>query len=216
MLTPDVATPFPMTWGFSTRLDPDSDLPLKRLHQVHGTAVIEAPDHYPDADGLWTRTPGLQIGVQTADCVPILLAGMTPDGPWAAAIHSGWRGTVAGILREGVAVFTRLGGRPEDLVWALGPAILACHFEVGPEVVEAARKDPAWREDMALPGPNGRPHLDLHGLLRAQALAAGLDPGKDGSVAVCTYCSPELLYSYRRGEKRGRQWGWVRIGPMEP
>ena len=166
----------------------------------------------PDADGVWTRTPGLAIGVQVADCVPVLLAGSTPGGPWVAAVHAGWRGAVAGILREAVAVYARLGGRPEDLAWALGPAILACHFEVGMEVVEAARRDPAWREDLAQPGPSGRPHLDLHGLLRAQALELGLDPARDGSVAVCTYCSPDLLYSYRRGERTGRQWGWARIG----
>ena len=64
------------------------------------------------------------------------------------------------------------------------------------------------------PGPRGRPHLDLHGLLRAQALELGLDPARDGSLALCTVCHPELLYSYRRGDQPPalRQWGWVRIG----
>jgi hypothetical protein len=212
MLTPAVPPPFPLAWGFTTRGDPAGALPPERLHQVHGRAVVEARAGLQDADGIWTRAPGLTIAVQVADCVPVLLAGPTPGGPWAAALHAGWRGTVAGILREGVAVFTRLGGCPADLAWALGPAILACHFEVGPEVVAAARQDPAWREDLAQPGPRGRPHLDLHGLLRAQALDLGLDPARDGSVAVCTYCSPELLYSYRRGDRLRRQWGWVRIG----
>jgi copper oxidase (laccase) domain-containing protein len=131
--------------------------------------------------------------------------------PWVAALHAGWRGTAAGIMRRGVGVFTGMGGRPRDLSWALGPAILKCHYEVGEEVVEAARQDPAWREDLAEPGPRGRPHLDLHGLLRAQALDLGLDPALDGSVAVCTYCTPDLLHSYRRGDRHLRQWGWIRI-----
>ena len=97
------------------------------------------------------------------------------------------------------------------LAWALGPAILKYCFEVGEEVVAAARMDPAWDEALAAPGPRGRPHLDLHGLLRAQALALGLDPAKDGSVPLCTHCHPERLHSYRRGDRKGRQWGWIRI-----
>jgi YfiH family protein len=200
-----------MAWGFSTREDPDSALPPVRLHQVHGCTVVEATDGIQEADGIWTMARDLAIGVRVADCVPVLLAGPVRGRPWAAALHAGWRGTVGGILRRGIARFQDLGGRPEDLAWALGPAILKCHFEVGEEVLAAARLDPAWREELAEPGPRGRPHLDLHGLLRAQALSLGLDPAKDGSVPVCTCCAPELLHSYRRGDRKGRQWGWVRI-----
>ncbi len=212
MLTPSLPPPYPLTWGFTNRLDPDTAQPSKCLRQVHGIRVVEARDGIQQADGLWTMAPGRVIGVETADCVPVLLAGPVQGRPWAAALHAGWRGAVGGILRRGVEVFTSLGGRPGDLVWALGPAILKCHFEVGEEVVAAARKDPAWREDLAEPGPRGRPHLDLHGFLRAQAVDMGLDPGRDGSVSMCTYCHPELFHSYRRGDRHSRQWGWIRIG----
>jgi len=211
MLIPGLPPPFPLAWGFSTREDPDAGLPPVRLHQVHGCDVVRAEDRIQDADGVWTQVPGQSIGVRVADCVPVLLAGPVHGQPWAAALHAGWRGTVGGILRRGVAVFTGLGGRPEDLAWALGPAILDCHFEVGDEVLAAARLDPAWHERLTHPGPRGRAHLDLHGLLRAQAASLGLDPARDGSVSVCTYCHPELLHSYRRGDRHGRQWGWVRI-----
>jgi copper oxidase (laccase) domain-containing protein len=105
-----------------------------------------------------------------------------------------------------------MGGDPASLVWAFGPAILACHFEVGEEVIEAARLDPAWQEGLRTLGPSGRAHLDLHGFLRSQALDLGLDPAREGSVALCTVCRPDLLYSYRRGETTGRQWGWIEIG----
>jgi hypothetical protein len=98
------------------------------------------------------------------------------------------------------------------LVWALGPAILACHFEVGEEVIEAARRDPAWQDSLRTVGLSTRPHLDLYGFLRAQALDLGLDPAKDGTVALCTVCRPDLLHSYRRGETTARQWGWIEIG----
>jgi copper oxidase (laccase) domain-containing protein len=111
-----------------------------------------------------------------------------------------------------LARYRALGGESADLVWSFGPAILACHFEVGEEVVDAARRDPAWREGLSGPGPSGKPHLDLHGFLQAQALDLGLDPAKEGSVALCTVCRPDLLYSYRRGETTGRQWGWIEIG----
>jgi len=216
MLLPAVQPPFPLTWGFSTRLDGPGDLPPVRLRQVHGSDVVQAAAGLQDADGLWTREPGLAIGVRVADCVPILLAGPTPGGPWAAALHAGWRGATAGILRRGVAVYRDLGGEPGRLVWALGPAILRCHFEVGEEVLAAARRDPAWREDLAEPGPRGRPHLDLHGFLRAQALDLGLDAALDGSVPRCTLCEPALLNSFRGGAATARQWGWIRLQPTPP
>lgn len=211
MLQPACTAPFPLAWGFSTRLDGPERLPPVQLRQVHGCGVVPAAGGVQAADGLWTREPGRPIGVRVADCVPVLLAGLAQGSPWVAALHAGWRGAVGGILRRGVEIFKENGGRPEDLAWALGPAILACHFEVGPEVLEAARRDPAWREDLAHPGPAGKPHLDLHGFLRAQARDLGLDPGRDGSVARCTVCEPDLLYSYRRGDLEGRQWGWVEI-----
>jgi hypothetical protein len=187
---------------------------------VHRCGVVEATDAVVEGDGLWTSTPGVRIGVRVADCVPVLLAGPLPeDRPWAAALHAGWRGATGhgdpeaggGILRRGVARYLALGGDPADLVWAFGPAILPCHFEVGEEVIDAARRDAAWQEDLRSVGPSGKPHLDLHGFLRAQALDLGLDPARDGSVALCTVCRPDLLYSYRRGETTGRQWGWIEI-----
>lgn len=211
MLVPGVPAPFPLRWGFSTRQDPPGDLPPRRLAQVHGCSLWEAGEEVREGDGLWTTARGLAIGVRVADCVPVLLAGPAAEGPWAAALHAGWRGAVAGILRRGVARFQAAGGDPADLVWAFGPGIGPCHFEVGPEVVAAARADPAWREDLAVPGPRGRPHLDLHGLLRAQALDLGLDPARDGSIPLCTVCREDLFFSYRRGDLEGRQWGLLEL-----
>jgi hypothetical protein len=212
MLLPHVTPPFPLAWGFSTKADDPGSLPSPRLSQVHGCGVVEAAGAVQEGDGIWTTTPGVRIGVRVADCVPILLAGPLGDGrPWVAALHAGWRGAVGGILRVGVARFTALGGRPADLAWALGPAIQPCHFEVGLEVIAAAQQDPAWHDGLAHPGPGGRPHLDLHGLLRAQALGLGLDPARDGSLPLCTFCQHDLLWSYRRGDRTERQWGWVEI-----
>jgi hypothetical protein len=212
MLPPATRPPFPLTWGFTTRLDDPGALPAVRLRQVHGCDVVEASEDLQAADGIWTMRRGLAVGVRVADCVPILLAGPALHGePWVAALHAGWRGAVGGILSRGIGVYLAQGGLPENLAWALGPAILKCHFEVGPEVLEAARRDHAWTEDLAAPGPGGKPHLDLHGFLRAQALRAGLAPDRDGTLARCTRCESGLFHSFRGGDLTGRQWGWVRI-----
>ena len=211
MLVPGIELPFPLRWGFSTKLDPADGLPKPGLHQVHGCDIHPAGDEIRSGDGLWTMEPGRIIGVRVADCVPILLAGPIGGRPWIAALHAGWRGAVAGILRQGVALYRDLGGIPRDLTWAFGPAIQRCHFEVGAEVIQAARQDPAWRGELVSPGPRGKPHFDLHGFLRAQALDVGLVEGRDGSVPLCTVCREDLLHSYRRGDLEGRQWGWAEI-----
>ena len=212
MLVPQTATPFPLAWGFSTKLDAPESLPKPELSQVHGCAVVEAKGAMQEADGIWTTRAGLRIGVRVADCVPILLAGPLEDGrPWIAALHAGWRGATGGILRRGVGLFREQGGDPAALSYAFGPAIQACHFEVGEEVIESAKSDPAWHGGLRREGPKGKPHLDLHGFLRAQALDLGLDPRKDGSLPLCTMCQTELLHSFRAGDRTARQWGWAEI-----
>ncbi len=219
MLTPAIKPPFPLLWGFTTKLDDVACLPPERIKQVHGTDVHEAGVGMPEGDGLWTEARGLRIGVRTADCVPILLAGHTTRGPWVAALHAGWRsavggngtGATPGILRRCVEVFRQRGGNPGKLAWALGPSIQRCHFEVGEEVIDAARRDTAWDEALRSMGPRGKAHMDLQGFLRRQAWDLGLDPAQDGSVNLCSMCEKELLWSYRRDDWEGHQWGWVEI-----
>lgn len=214
MLLPAIQPPFPLLWGFSTRNDDMGRLHPIRLRQVHGTVIHEAlPGPYAriEGDGLWTHQAGLPIGVRTADCVPILLAGLAGDRPWIAALHAGWRGVLRGILGHGVSIYQARGGRPEDLHYAFGPCIQCCHFEVGPEVVIAAQQDAAWSETFRRPGAGDRSHLDLHALLQAQALKLGLDPRKDGSLKRCTRCEPEVFFSFRGGDLEGRQWGWLEL-----
>ncbi len=217
MLEPTIPAPFPLSRGFSTRLDDATFQRPLGLCQVHGSRVLCAdtlsPEKAAEADGLWTMTPSLRIGVRVADCVPILLAGFAEGRPWVAALHGGWRGVVGGILAEGVRIFEAQGGRAEDLCYAFGPSIQSCCFEVGPEVVAAASQDKAWQEDLAQVKDNGKAMMDLHGLLRAQARHLGLALDKDGSLPMCTQCQPDLLYSFRRGDREARQWGWVEIQP---
>jgi len=219
MLTPTVPPPFPLAWGFTTKEDAPPSPDLRRLRQVHGTEVWEASEGLRDGDGLWTTRRHYRIGVRTADCVPVLLAGQAGGTPWVAALHAGWRSAVGGngtggtpgILRVCVELFRGRGGKPGELVWALGPSIQKCHFEVGEEVIAAAAQDPSWEEGLRSLGPRGRPHLDLQGFLRCQALHLGLDPDRDGSIDRCTYCEPDLLWSYRRDDWEDHHWGWIEI-----
>ena len=83
--------------------------------------------------GLVTDLQGVMLGVQTADCVPVLIADVNKRA--VAAIHAGWRGTVARIVEQGCATMQKeYGSRPEDLVAAVGPSIGACCYAVGEEV----------------------------------------------------------------------------------
>ncbi|MCL1908427.1 MAG: polyphenol oxidase family protein [Holophagaceae bacterium] len=209
-LTPTVQPPFPIAWGFSTRQSDLSELPTKTLAQVHGCNIWEASDTLREGDGHWTQEPRRRIGVRVADCVPILMAGLIEAKPWIAALHAGWRGATAGILRNGIKQFIELGGKNRDLFYAFGPCIQACHFEVGAEVIEVAKRDPAWHDGLATPSSKGKSNLDLHGLLSAQATNQGLDSNNDGSIQLCTLCKRDMFYSHRGGDS-GRQWGWVEI-----
>ncbi len=115
------------------------EMPLVTLRQFHSDVihVAAAPvREAPKADALITSTPGLLLGVQTADCVPILLADTRRRV--VAAIHAGWRGTLARIAVKTLGrMRMEFGTRPRDVVAALGPAIGRCCYEVGPEVAQA-------------------------------------------------------------------------------
>lgn len=191
-------------------------LPLLTLRQVHGAGVVpvgeadplweEGPDR-PQGDAILTRRPDAAVGVAVADCVPVLLA--DPRSGWIGAVHAGWRGTAAGVLRAAIAVFAGRGGRTEGLRVGIGPSIGRCCFEVGEEVVEALRRaDPeveAWvRRD------GGKPRVDLVALNRRQALAAGVAADHVEAAGLCTVCETDLLESYRRSRgAQGRMIGFV-------
>ena len=166
---------------------------LRRVTQVHGNAVVwaEDADGATQADALCCRRgDGVVVGVLTADCVPVLLADAA--GQVAAAVHSGWRGTVADITGQTVAALARAGASPSTLRAAIGPCIELAAFEVGEEV--AVQFDDAF-VDRTL-GP--RPHVDLVAAVMAQLHAAGVPVDATQRVGACTHDHPERWFSYRR------------------
>jgi YfiH family protein len=179
---------------------------LHLLAQVHGATVHAAPwEGHPDGDAAVAAEPGLIVGVETADCLPILL--VDPVGRRAAAVHAGWRGTAAGVAKAAVAALVSAGTRRGDVVAALGPGIGACCYEVGDELREAF--GPAGARFFG-EGPRGRLHLDVRAANVHQLLEAGLAEGRIHHVADCTSCRGDLYYSFRRdGRATGRMINYV-------
>jgi YfiH family protein len=214
-------------------------MPLITVRQFHSDVihVAAAPaGEAPKADALITATPGLLLGVQTADCVPILLADTKQRV--VAAIHAGWRGTLARIAVKTLGrMRMEFGTRASDVVAALGPAIGSGCYEVGPEVAQsfatqflpaadwfegpfeqlAHGEEPLWLPWLTMmpPGhvpPPPRVQLDLRAANRWQLLDAGV-PDKQISVSdLCTACRTDLLFSYRReAAKTGRMMAVIGI-----
>lgn len=171
---------------------------LATAGQAHGAevAVVDRPGHTPGCDALVTRTPGLAIAITTADCLPIIL---TAPG-LVSVVHSGWRGTAAGMPTAALRALLDLGARPASVSVHVGPCIRRCCYEVGAEVAERfpaecrTRSGERWR-------------LDLPFAARLQFLALGLDPARIHDTGACTACEPGWYFSHRRdGSPSGRQW----------
>jgi len=182
--------------------------PVMKLKQVHSGIVRDIDDtsaaNEPfEGDASVTSLRGVILGVQTADCAPILIA--DSEGRAVAAIHAGWRGTAARIVEVAVARFIeKFKVAAADLVAAIGPHIGVCCYEVGPEVVEAIADPSAFQ---------GR-HLNLAAANRNQLITAGLSADRIETSSLCTACREDLFYSYRReGDKTGRMLSVIGIAP---
>lgn len=168
---------------------------LATARQVHGAAVlVHAPGwcgwlRGDAADGHIAPDPGTALAITIADCVPVFIA--HPAGA-VALLHSGWRGTAAGIVPCAIGALARLGFAPADLHVHAGPAICGACYEVGPDVHAA----------LGGPRPAGPAPIDLRDVIRRQALAAGV---RHVSVSErCTRCDRDRFFSHRAGDL-GRQ-----------
>jgi YfiH family protein len=212
---------------------------LVRTRQVHGTSVHVARAHSesrPEADIVLAFDAGVGAAVQAADCVPLLVVDERLGA--VAAAHAGWRGLAARVPAAVVsALNAERGSRPEDLFAAIGPAIGACCYQVGSEVLEAfvAQGQPPERlaqyflsapihsdRNPSLPGLTGAPRVDrwffdMWRVTRDQLEAAGVPGSRIFTAELCTASHPTVLCSYRRdGSPAGRIAGAitpVRRGP---
>ena len=211
-------------------------VPLKQIHSGIVQFFSGTPGEPCRGDASISDAAGLLLAVQTADCVPILL--LDPKKRAVAAVHAGWRGTLARILEKTVGEMrVRFGSRPADLQAAIGPSIGACCYEVGTELVTEFSSQFDGAEDffdelrtgeepnplqwlnMMPPGHQPPPknvRLDLRKANRAQLLAAGLRDANIFASELCTACHPSLLFSYRKeGPVSGRLMAAIGIIPSQ-
>jgi polyphenol oxidase len=212
--------------------------PLVTIRQIHSDLIrlVDSPDQsLLSGDGLITATPGLLLGIQTADCLPIIL--VDPKRRAVGVFHAGWRGTIKRIIEKGVGEMRRsFGSHARDLKAAIGPGIHGCCYEVGEEVRsqcesqfayaaklfrETEEPDPVREKYPMLfltaraPGHSILPRkifLDLVEANRQQLLAVGVSPRNIEASPLCTNCATDLLFSYRAEKgKTGRMMAVVGI-----
>ncbi len=166
----------------------------------------------PQADALVTTTPGIAIGVLTADCAPILFA--DSHHPIVGAAHAGWRGAVGGIIEATLACLIDHGAKRETLTAVIGPCISLPNYEVGDAFYETLQTTaPDAQAFCTRLGPYKSWHFDLSGYCADRLARAGI---AHTPLNRCTYGSPEQFFSYRynthRGEgDYGRQGSFIMI-----
>jgi polyphenol oxidase len=217
--------------------------PLMGLRQFHSNLVLvvspsDAERRRPSrADGLMTAEPGLLLAIQTADCIPVLVADRRRRV--VAAFHAGWRGTVQRIVELGIGrMRLEFGSEPKDLVAAIGPGINACCYAVGQEVLDGFESQFSYARELfhevydsdpvrtkypmlfltqRAPGHSSigpQLHVDLTEANRRQLLSAGLNPDDVAIVKGCTNCRPDLFFSHRGAHGRtGRMMSVIGISP---
>jgi YfiH family protein len=171
--------------------------------------VLESSLEPKIADAVITREKGILIGVQVADCVPILLYDREKNV--AGAVHAGWRGTAASILKKTVdAMSSRFASEPSHIMVAIGPSIRGCCYEVGYDVFSAVTSAAGKGQFHRM---NGEKHcVDLAAANNHQALSIGIPEQNIRVLDACTFCSPEKFFSYRFSKgSTGRQGGFIGI-----
>lgn len=176
--------------------------------QTHSTerctieSAQQARGPQPECDAMITRMTGVLLGVQTADCLPVLIAD-TKSGA-VAGIHAGWRGTAGRITERTIADLMLSGGvNPRDCIAALGPTACAECYEVGEGVIERYKSEFGyWRNLLVNFKENGKAHLDIRAANVQQLMFCGFSEDRIHVAEFCTMHQNELFFSYRK-EGRG-------------
>ena len=177
---------------------------LCTLYQVHGKDVVFVTKPWPDnirpqADAMVTQTPGLALGILTADCAPVLLA--DPIAGCIGAAHAGWQGAINGVIDSTVRAMEELGARATAIQAAIGPTIQQDSYEVGSDFHTRVTAQDPTHEQFFIPG--ARPdhfQFDLSGFVEAALRRAGVRDIE--KMNRDTYREEEAFFSYRRTTHR--------------
>jgi YfiH family protein len=175
--------------------------------QTHSTerctieSAKQARGPQPECDAMITRMSDVLLGVQTADCLPVLIAD-TKSGA-VAGIHAGWRGTAGRITERTIADLMLSGGvNPRDCIAALGPTACAECYEVGEDVIERYKSEFGyWRNLLVNFKEDGKAHLDIRAANVQQLMFCGFTEDRIHVADFCTMHQNELFFSYRREGK---------------
>ncbi|MEM9715953.1 MAG: peptidoglycan editing factor PgeF [Pseudomonadota bacterium] len=176
---------------------------LTSVYQIHSPDVAIAdqidPSDPPKADALVTATPGLAIGILTADCTPVLFA--DPKAGVIGAAHAGWKGAIGGVLENTVDAMIGLGATRDDIMATAGPTISQANYEVGQDFMEQfLAEDPDFARFFANGVQPEKYQFDLPGFVLSRLRAAGVTAEWTGH---CTYADEDRFFSYRRTTHRG-------------
>ena len=180
---------------------------LLTAYQIHSPDVVTLEKPWPQemrprADAMVTRTPGIALGVTTADCGPVLFA--DSDAGAIGAAHAGWRGAFTGVIEATLEAMERLGAQRARVAVALGPMIRQDNYEVGPEFLSrfvAAERDN--ERFFRASAREGHAMFDMPGYIRHRLTRAGVTHIED--LGLCTCADAERFYSYRRTTLRGEK-----------
>jgi YfiH family protein len=174
------------------------------LHQIHSPDALVAEEIWPSGpqrpkgDALVTRTPGLALGVSTADCGPVLF--VDPHARVIGAAHAGWKGALTGVLESTIQAMEALGAARSGIIAAIGPLIRQQSYEVGNEFVARFIETDAENAVFFMPAVReGHAMFDLAGFIRMRLEAAGILMIDD--LGLDTYAD-ERFFSYRRSVHR--------------
>lgn len=214
----------PDVFAFTAGREVELPCPVVQMHQVHEVMVarVDSPDvtreQLDGYDALVTNVPGVCIGARSADCIPVLL--YDPVKKAAAAIHSGWRGTVTRVCRKAITKMKlEYGTEPSDILAVIGPGICGNCFQIGQEVAVEFRKEDfdiqsIWKfcgprvEGDATTGH----HIDLPEACRQTLVDCGVRPANIQVSDLCTYERTDILYSARKeGSACGRNITAIKI-----
>lgn len=181
-------------------------LPIQK-HTDHVTLLTESMTPLV-ADAVITKRDDVVIGVQSADCVPILVYERLNS--IIAAVHAGWRGTAQGILKKVLNILKNdFSGKAEDVFVAIGPSIMECCYNVGAEVVESIKEATGAGEYTSI--VDGRWHVNLVNSNALQAMSCGVEKKNIWRADRCTSCQPDQFFSFRKTGTKQRQGAFITL-----